>query len=799
MMRSDRLVDRGSSGNAGSQRRAALIASLCCTSFWPAVAVAQSVPSEAGAAEDAAAETVESDAGTEILVTAQRRSESAQRVPISLVALSETALESSNITSVLDLNRAAPGFYAYRAPQAANTRLAIRGIGSAGNAALEPSVGAFVDGIYIPRPGPLLAGLNDIASVEVLRGPQGTLFGRNASVGALVFRTNDPEQGFEGSAGLEVGNYGRLRATGVINTPLTGTTAVRLAVLADSFDGYGRNELTGNRRFGASNLLSFRGGLRSELSPNLTWLLRGDYQRQRGDGQSVVTVDASTVTPTAAANFSTRLNGLAPRLDDTFNRTVRQGTEGRLVDDQWGGSSDLALDLGGYTLRLLSGYRDWKNRQIERDITLTAADLYGRDANYRSVSHSQELQIVSPTDLLDDHLNFVAGLYYYRERYDIGSDINLAPGYCDIFIRNIRPAQLATCLANTQTRATSSFFHQITSSYAAYGQATVKITDAWDVTGGLRYSHDDKEATFVSAVINPAATGLGVVSDKAALSFGSGKLTYRLNTTYRPAEDIMLFATLSTGYKSGGFDSGTGVALGNNRIFQPETTTNYEVGVKSQFLDRRLTANVTLFRMDIDQFQLRVYNGSTFSVRNAGSLRQQGVEFDFTARPTDELTLSFAGTRLDSEYTSFKNAPGLPGFGGIQDLTGTRPPYSPKWQGTAGVDYRTDISDKLVFNANAHLGFFSENDVGGGGDNNPQGIQEGYALVGARLAMSTPDDRWEFALLGDNLTQRNYCVYKYSNSFAGPLGLTDPVTGGAVQRCGVGEPRTVRAAVKVRF
>lgn len=737
------------------------------------------------------AEASSSD-GSDIVVTAQRRSESAQRVPISLTALSEEAIENANILSLQDIGRVAPGFNAFRSAQAANTRLSIRGIGSPGNAAIEPSVGAFVDGIYIPRPGPLLAGLNDIASIEVLRGPQGTLFGRNASVGAISFHTAAPDRDVGGLLSIEGGSYGAWRAKAIANLPVAETVSTRLALLYDHTDGYGRNLLT-NDRFGKKATFSARGSVRAELSPTVTWLLRGDYQRQSGDGQSVVTVDAATVTPAFAANFNTRLSGLIPRLDATYSYAVRQYTEGRLRDNQGGVSSDLSIGLGESTLRLLSGYRVWHNKQSELDIPYTQALLLGRDAEYRSKSHSQELQFISPSDR---PLTFVGGLYYFRERYKTGTIINIGPDLCGVYVRNVSPGQLATCLAGPQANAASNRFNQVTESLAAYGQLTYRLTPSWDVTAGIRYSHDDKTGTLVSILGNPVIGSLNA-PDNANLEFKGGKTTYRLNTTFRPADDVMLFATVSTGYKSGGFDTGLGNTLGNNRVFDPETVTNYEVGAKTQFLDRRVTLNATLFRMDVDDFQLRSFNGTFYLVRNAGSIRQQGVEFDIAVRPTPSLTFTLSGTRLASKYTDFRNAPPRPGQTGVQDLTGARVPYSPKWQGTAAIDYERQLDSGWGIHANLHTGFNSDIDVGIAGDGNPQGIQPGYALLGARFAVTLPGERLELALSGENLTKQGYCVTKYGMTLAGGLGLNS--NGSTVMRCVLGEPRTFRASATLRF
>lgn len=765
-----------------------LLASVCMIAV-PGAALGQ----EANTSQPAPATDDARDAGFgEILVTAQRRSESAQRVPVSLVALSSGDLETANITSVQDLGRVAPSFNAFRSGQSANTRLSIRGIGSAGNSAIEPSVGAYVDGIYIPRPGPLLAGLNDVAGVEVLRGPQGTLFGRNASVGAISIRTAEPGFDPEGSLLLEAGNFGRIRTIGMINMPANDSIAFRFSALFDRFHGYGVNANT-DAHFGGNKTVSLRGAVKANITPELTWVLRGDYQRQRGDGVSILTVDAATVTPTAAANFATRTNGLIPVLDNTYGRRVRQPTSGSLDDRQFGGSSEFALDIGASTLKLLSGYRKWDNSQSEEDIVSANVPLFGRDATYLSKSHSQELQFLTPADA---PLSAVFGLYYFRERYDIDTAFNLRPGFCDIYIRNTTPARVAACQAAPQEGAADVTFNQITESYAAFAQATYKITPQWDITAGIRYSHDKKRGELVSTRNNP--TYPGATPDVADdLRFSGGKVTYRVATTFRPTNDVMLFATYSTGYKSGGFDTGTGTAVGNNRVFFPETVTNYEIGAKTELLDRKLRLNATLFRMDVNDFQLRSYNGTFYAVRNAGNLRQQGVEFDIAVRPAQGLELSLAATRLDSEYTDFRNAPPLPGLSGVQDLTGARAPYSPKWQGTAAIDYAHGLSSDLEMRVNIHAGFNSDIDVGIAGDGNPQGVQPGYALLGARLAIGATDERWEAALSVENITDKGYCVTKYGQVLS--AGLRQQSNGTGTLRCVLGEPRTARASVKFRF
>lgn len=732
-------------------------------------------------------------------MVAQRRAEAAQSVPISLVALDGGEIERQHITDILDLQKSAPGLNVQRGSQTSNTKISIRGVGSIGNTAIEPSVATFVDGVYIARPGAVLAGLNDVASVEVLRGPQGTLFGRNASVGAISFHTGLPSDKREFEASGEYGRFDRTRVTALANLPFNEVLSVRVSALYDDFEGYGDNLFAGGR-YGGQESLSVRGAAQVEISPSLSWVVRADYQEATGDGAFPTTVLANSVTPTAAENFTRRLRGLTPTLDDTYSYDLYQTTAGSLNDDQWGVSSELSWGFGDFSLKLISAYRDWDNHQVDEEATLTPADLFGRDAEYGSQTHSEELQLVSPDDLMGGRLSFVSGLYYFDEDYRISNIINLGANYCDYIVGVVAAPLVPVCRAAPQAGASRILFDQTTQSYAAYGQATYVVAPSLRVTAGLRYSYDDKQGRFLSEVSNP-----GVVFQTAAededLAFSGGEMTYRLNAVYTPAPNAMLFATYSTGYKSGGFDTSASLPSGSERVFEPETVQNYEAGAKTQFFRRRLTANATVFLMDVEDFQLRAYEGLTFRTLNAGSLRQQGVEFEVAVRPAPGLKLGVSGVRLDSRYTDFRNAPGLPGFGGVQDLTGTRAPNSPKWQGAASIDYYGSLpgTSGLGWSAGMNLSAQSDSDVGSSGDGNPQGIQAGYALLSARASLYVFDGGWEVYVSGQNLTDERYCTTIGIQALNGPLGLNDPVTGGAVQRCVLGAPRTLQVGTRLKF
>ncbi|WP_337186327.1 TonB-dependent receptor [Phenylobacterium sp.] len=754
------------------------------------------------------AQAQESAAVEEVVVTAQKRAENVQDVPISVTAFSGETLEAAGVQDVRDLRRITPSLYLATSSNTSNTRIMMRGVGTSGNTAVEPSVATFVDGVYVPRIGSLLAGLNDIGSVEVLRGPQGTLFGRNASMGAVLIRTQAPGDVISGEASATVGTYGVRRFAAAGDLPISDTLKTRVSLLGYKGDGFGRNDLTG-KRMGRNDGFSARAAVEWNITPEVTWNLRGDYQNLSGDGYNTITVVADTVTPQTLANWQTRLDpdgagplvGVLPYTSDTYSRRVRQSTEGDLKDYQTGVASDLTWDMaGGYQLKLISGYRDWKNIQYQVSNGNIPLELQRRTTFADSQNHSQELQLLSPDTLFGGRFNFVAGLFYYEEAYDIGQNIDLTRDFCEVFLRNTATAaRLNQCRTNPLEGASFYVFTQDTESVAAYVQGAFKLSEQFSVTGGLRYSEDEKIATFRALTRNPAAAQAAESTD---MSLKEDKVTWRVSGAYRPSDDVMIFASYSTGFKSGGFDSAPATGTPSTafaRTFQAETVENWELGVKSQLFDRRLVANATLFRTEIDDLQFRSYDGLQFRTRNNGKARQQGIEFETVARPIPPLTLTLAGTLLDSEYLDFRGAPGLPGLGGDQDLTGQRLPYSPKWQGAASAQYIGDLSNGMSWLVRADLSFTSRANLATAGDNNPDADQSGYAVLGGRIALRGPMQTWELAMIGQNLTNKAFCTGIFNQPNNAAFGLNNAVTGATALRCTLNDPRQAAVEARVRF
>lgn len=740
----------------------------------------------------------------EVVVTAQKRAENIQDVPLSIMAVSEKAMEARGIDSVTGLERAVPNLRLDTITQQSGVSLRIRGFGASSNAAIDPSVAPYIDGAFIPRPGAILTTFLDVESAEVLRGPQGTLFGRNATVGAISLKTHAPGAAFAARLAAEAGSYGTHKVEGMVNVPVSDTLALRFAAIATDTDGYIKNRLDGET-YGWSDTVAARASAKWEVTEDLTWTVRVDAARTNGDGATLNQVDTSTASAAQLANFAARIGQPGPVLAYPPGREVSQFmTNQNLKDRQYGVNSDASLRLeSGYTLRLINAWRDWRNLQSDGDVVFTPLDLVSRDAVFDSESHSHELQLLSPEGaLLDGKLDFVAGLYHFEEDYLIGENFNLGGRYCSFAVAAAAPALVGACNAGAKVGAAHGVFTQNAKSSAVYAQATYAVTEDLDLIVGARQTWDEKSGRFVQTISNPAVALLRA-PESVALNFDDSQPNWRASLSWRPTDDVTAFVTYSTGYKSGGLNSAGGAQpLNARRLFDSEKSSDWEAGVKSVLFDRRLLLNVTLYRTRLEDFQERAFDGVSFVVRNAGTIRAQGVELEGQARPFTGLAVDFGAAYLDSVFTANRAAPGLPACNNspascptVQDLTGRRPTFSPKWQANLGAEYATpEFGGGFTLSLRGDVAYTSE--LYSTNDLNPQGVIDSYTLYNGRLTLTAPDKSWSLAVFGENLTNERYFRSKFSQTLDAVFGVRTPATGATLLRGFVGAPRTwgVRAA-----
>lgn len=726
----------------------------------------------------------------EIVVTATKRAESIQDVPISISAYSGDFLENSDIRTLQDLSLYAPNFTMAYSSQATNARIFIRGIGSVGNSGIETSVGVFVDGVYYPRPGSVIGNLLDIEAAEVLRGPQGTLFGRNTAAGALNLRTRDPSDEFGGYVQAGFGDYGAYSIEGVVNTPISDKLALRLAGKFAERDGYGFNTLTG-KEIGERDDLTLRAKLGIDFSPDVYGTLTLDYNEVNSGGQ-IIELLPDTASPLFDGTLSA-LFGSNVTTEDGYDQIIHQDHQDSLADEQWGISFNLEFSAGTHTVRSITSYRDWEANNRESAIRLTG-DVLPRDHFYTTETISQEFQILSPTD---QPLTYVLGVFYYEEDFDIDEDFDAGADTCIPVVWALTQGdQFLTdlCLAMSQFPATDSDFTQSLTSKAAFAQATYGFSDKFAMTVGGRFTSDTKDAAFIQTTPNVVIGSLfREAEDVPDLSSDDDAFTWLVNATFHPNDDIMLFASASTGFKGGGFNSGgSGVALGREaRIFEEETSLNYELGIKSKFWDGKATANVSIYHTELDDFQDRSFDGISFLTRNAGKRTQEGFEADFVLNPVDSLMIFGGISYLDAEFDTFDSA--SPPVGGTtpQDLSGRTPHFSPEWQGSLVAEWRAAMgSGGLEWFLRPEYTYIGEQNIGANTNLNPQSIQDGYALLNLRFGLAAADGRWQVTAYGKNLSDEGYCEVNYDQPLGGPFGGIDPVANTVPQRCSLGSPRT---------
>ncbi len=776
----------------------------------------------------------------EIIVTATKRAESIQDVPISISAYGADFIEDSGVQDIRDIALYSPNFTISNSSQLSNNRIAIRGVGSVGNAGIEPSVGVFIDGVYYPRPGTVIGNLMDIEAVEVLRGPQGTLFGRNTPMGALNVRTKDPSMaGYEGNYQVGYGSQNAFNIGAAVNIPLGENAAARISGKYTDRDGYGDNLITGEN-FGARDDLNLRGKLLFQPTDNLSVKLSADYGKINSEGQTIEYLNSAdsqilrgTLNTLIGLDPSLTVNGLDLLTDDPFDHDIYQDHRDNLNDAQWGIAGEVTYTLAsGHEIKSITSKRNWDADYFESAIRLPIK-LFPRVTDYKNDTFSQEIQLLSPTGGAFDYL---LGAFYYKEDYQISQDFDLGSEFCSpvVFgvlfqqaLAGVGPfdpanggpgalppavaqgaagAQAAGCDAGTQIGASDSEFDQDLESIAIFGQGTYHVSDALSLTLGGRYTDDDKTANFTNVVNNPFVIGLAVRDNESQLDldidefgFDSSQFTYFANLSYDVSDDVMVFATTSTGYKSGGFNTdGTFPALTREqRIFGPEDTTNYELGIKSTLADGKVQLNATAFRMDIEGFQDRAFDGISFITRNVGSLRQQGIETDAVFKPIEQLSFIGGASYLDSEFTDYRNASPLPG-GPVQDLTGQRNHFAPKFQGSLVADWSDNLEafGGSMYFLRGEVQHTGSQNIGANTNQSNQTVQESYSLLNARVGIRADDDRWEFNVWGKNLSDKGYCLTIFEQPFASQLNgvrnLTSP------QRCAVGAPLTYGVELKFR-
>lgn len=674
-----------------------------------------------------------------IVVTAQRRSESLQDVPISMVAITSEMLQSAGIETTQDLQLLTPGLVM---PNVRNTTTPyLRGIGTqSGTAGTEGAVAVYIDGVYLPSAVSTVFSLNNIERIEVLKGPQGTLFGRNATGGLIHVITREPSEVPELNLSLGYANYDTATGSLYATAGLTNGVSADIALYGTyQGDGWGHNFL--GQEVGFRREAMARTRFRFELGEATTAIVTGDYARNRNDVGNVRTITEGSVA-----------QGGFVRTGGDYDSLTGQPVIGR-DSENYGASLFLRHELSDrIELTSTTAYRHLKV------FSLTDTDStppVNADFVFEEVGRTFQQELLLNADF--DSLNLTGGLFYFHN--------NAGWNPLEVFVRNGSPANA------------DRFSRVRTDSYAAFLQGTYEVAPETNFTVGLRYNVDDTsvDGRFVAHAGNPNPPGT-VTFDTDNLPFDQthrsfDALSWRVALDHRISDNALVYASYNRGFKSGTFNATAPAAPALN----PEELDAYEIGVKTDLFDRTVRFNVAGFYYDYRNIQLQIVTGTGTQTLNAPSGRIKGVEVEVVWSPrldTGNLQISTSASFLDANYGTFSNAPistpndpNVTPFGGNTvtrgDATGNRMIKAPEFTLNATVDYSVPVSNRLMAGSNItwqhNSGFFWEVDN--------RLAQSAYDVVNAQIYFGDRDDAWRVRLWARNLFDERYVIYGSSSRF----------------------------------
>jgi iron complex outermembrane recepter protein len=703
----------------------------------------------------------ESTGLAEIVVTATKRSANLQSVPVAVTAITGETIQNQRISEFKDLTRAAASLTLTQSTASPNNAIILRGIGTyAFSIGVEPSVAVIIDDVPVVQQAQAFDNLADVERIEVLRGPQGTLFGKNASAGAINIVTRDPSPHREGHASAMVTTDHAYKLDGAVSGPISDSTGYRVSGYYGHYDGNVRN-LSNGHRLNDNTSYGVHGKLRTELTDKLVLSLSGSYARSKSDGTAATLryidlnyIPAGATTPVIpkynGVSILPALAGITPGAD---NRRTRVDDDGFTDNKQASFSGKLSYDLGFASLISVTSYQDWKYN-FSADVDGTDLAVNGTAANvtnpispgagvsnsgpYHAKSFTQEFRLTSKTD---GPLSYVVGAFYAdaktKRSFQRGPALILANWYGD----------------------------QGNRSFAAFAGLDYKFPTKTTVSGAVRINNERIQDSFVNylpnATVYVSPTNIGTCGVGSAQCAGSNKdtvTTWKLSVNQELAPRVSVYASAATGYKGYAYDISSGYTpLRTQNPVKSETSTSYEIGLKSRFFDNRVQLNLAGFYTDYDNFQAQssqYINGALQQkLNNVGKLRTKGFEVEAQAKPVDWLRLDASLAYTDAQVLSFPNAACYPGqaqtgtgcapstnptgLGNVQDRSNTQLPNSPKLKFNLGATVEHDLGGDLkgVFG----LTYQHQSKVNFDLLGNPLAQQKAYGVMNASAAIEKGD------------------------------------------------------------
>ncbi|WP_426258899.1 TonB-dependent receptor [Sphingomonas sp. DC1600-2] len=683
-----------------------------------------------------------------IVVTAQRRSESLQDVPVSITSVSGKALENSNFRSVTDLQYVVPGVQFDATNGAA---FQIRGVGSTSfDYSNEKSVSLVVDDVVMDAQRDTgLTGLSDIQQIDVLMGPQGTLFGKNATSGVISVTTVKPVLGqFSAKGSASYGEREDRNATLTLNVPVGDTLALRVSGFDQGQEGYGRYT-TLNQPLNSFKEYGYRAKLLFQPSDRIELTYFNDYEHH---WDNFIRTSVSGALPAVTALQIA--NGVTPGPENDDDADSKMG---RTQTATWGHSLRAQIKIGRDTLTSITAYRETKYIG-DAPANLVPADTFAflpyNEGTIHTRKVSQELRWASPTG---GFVEYLGGLFYNRLRNDSTQLQWATLGTPLISSAGVPLTKFYTLTGAIGDPGNAARFKATNTSEAAFGQLKFNITPRASLAFSGRYTHDDNSQAYTFFWIDPLPiTGVNATFTPTSAApvqpFGeikSDNFSYRIAGQYKLDRHVMLYATWSTGYKPGG----PGFVGNNYSPYKDETVKSIEAGIKTELFDRRVRLNFDLFSSKFTNFQTSLVTFvpgnplAVVAIGNAGGLKSRGAEATFAWRATDALTLSGGLTYTDARFTDYK-------YNATINYAGTRLTNAPEWQGNISATYEREIGGNLRLRSNLDYAYRSKvwTVIG-----QPAYSEiPGYGIANGRISLSPANRDFEFGIYGRNLFDTYY-------------------------------------------
>jgi iron complex outermembrane receptor protein len=728
-------------------------------------------------AQDAAAD--ESAESTEIVVTAQKREENLQEVPLAISVIGGEALANSGALTLENAQYLVPSLNFRKAGTTLNQALFLRGVGTINfSIAAEPSVAAVLDGVVLSRAGEGFTDLFDVERIEVLRGPQGTLFGKNASAGVVSIVTKRPTDQFEGTVEASWGEGNEYRGRATINLPMGEGLRSRFTGFYSEYDGNIWN-LTTNSKVNGYKHYGVRGVVEADLGETVTLTLRGDWRKADDDCCAEI---IGTAPSNAAALALSGTEFLGDR-----SRYVKQNLVTATKEESWGMSLQADIELGEHNLTSITSYRGWDNVEIRDgdwlDRPYVGLNQLHDDGPQKSTTFTQELRIASPTG---QFLEYVLGAYYSRADSDrtfsrsvITCSASTLPA-----VGGVTPCSTAPGVSTITQPFGSADFGSVFKNFAVFGQATFNLSDDIRLIGGLRWTTDQLDVYHIrrTTLAGPGIGGnfdAGVYNNGALQPFPltgflagpSNGIPFTTNTSndnfsgkvaaqFDISDDMMGYASWTRGYKGPAYNVFFNMASVHTNVIEPETADAYEVGLKNTLLDGDLTVNIAAFYAKYNNYQANspdIVNGvRTTRLINAGTVSTKGFELEFVARPARGFTVSGAVAHTQARVDEFLLPPGA----NPADLvpSGTPLANAPDWKVSLGGQYLWETGGFANVELGADFSMQSDqlNELSPSLLVRQMTTINGYSITNLSIALVEPDDKWRVALQVKNVFDQSF-------------------------------------------